>query len=181
MAARKEFITLGSGDLYIKLFEGGAIPEDVAFETEDNKVGEIKGGAEISYAPEIYEVLGDSGVCLKRFILKEEVTFKSGLLTWCLDTLNMICLGGSITKSNGKETVKIGGSGAKEIKRVALRFVHTLDDGKKIRVTMVGTPSSGFTLTFNPEEETVIDAEFQAMPMNSEGILLEITKEVDVE
>ncbi len=37
MAARKEFITLGSGDLYIKLFEGGAIPEDVAFETEDNK------------------------------------------------------------------------------------------------------------------------------------------------
>ena len=67
MVARKEFITLGSGDLYIKLFEGGAIPEDVAFETEDNKVGEIKGGAEISYAPEIYEVLGDSGVCLKRF------------------------------------------------------------------------------------------------------------------
>lgn len=182
MAAKKEFVTLGSGDLYLTLYTPGSpIPEDVAFEVEDNKIGEIKGGAEISYTPEIYEVVGDSGVCIERFITKEEVIFKTGILKWCLDTLDLICLGAVKSKSEGKEVVKIGGKGVKGIKQVALRFVHTLSDGKKIRITMVGTPSNGFTLTFNPEEETVIDAEFQAMPQDAEGVLLEISKEVDLE
>ena len=43
---------------------------------------------------------------------------------------------------------------------------------------MVGTPSAGFTLAFNPSEETVIDAEFTAMAQDTEGTLVLIEKEI---
>ena len=53
----KESIVLGSGDFYCTEFAGtdAAIPEDSVIETEDNRLGHIKGGAEIEYAPEFYE------------------------------------------------------------------------------------------------------------------------------
>ena len=45
----KESIVLGSGDLYCTDFQGTneAIPDDTVIETEDNRLGHIKGGAEI--------------------------------------------------------------------------------------------------------------------------------------
>lgn len=47
----KESIVLGSGDLYCTDFQGTneAIPDDTVIETEDNRLGHIKGGAEIEY------------------------------------------------------------------------------------------------------------------------------------
>ena len=44
----KESIVLGSGDLYCTDFQGTneAIPDDTVIETEDNRLGHIKGGAE---------------------------------------------------------------------------------------------------------------------------------------
>ena len=41
-------------------------------------------------------------------------------------------------------------------------------------MTMVGSPSAGFTLSFNPEEETVIDAEFSALSQ-TDGTKVTIT------
>ena len=57
----KESIVLGSGDLYCTDFQGTneAIPDDAVIETEDNRLGHIKGGAEIEYAPEFYEAKDD--------------------------------------------------------------------------------------------------------------------------
>ena len=57
----KESIVLGSGDLYCTDFQGTneAIPDDTVIETEDNRLGHIKGGAEIEYAPEFYEAKDD--------------------------------------------------------------------------------------------------------------------------
>lgn len=46
---------------------------------------------------------------------------------------------------------------------VLIRFVHKKDDGKKIRFTMIGSAGNGFEMEFNPEEETVVDAEFTAV------------------
>ena len=42
---------------------------------------------------------------------------------------------------------------------------------------MIGTPVSGFELAFSPENESVINAEFSAVPMNAQGHLFTI--EVD--
>ena len=49
----KESIVLGSGDLYCTEFTGtnAELPSNEALETEENRLGHIKGGAEIEYAP----------------------------------------------------------------------------------------------------------------------------------
>lgn len=168
-------ITLGSGDLYIAKFTN-TIPANEVLETEINKIGSIKGGAALSVSPEVYEVIDDKGMCLKRFITSQEVTFKSGILTWDLETLKMLTLGGTYTKTEKAATLKIGANGT--IEQYVVRFVHTLDDGKKIRVTIVGTASNGFELNFNPDEETVIDAEFKAMAHDAEGNQVIIEQEI---
>lgn len=167
MSVNTNTVTLGSGELYLLDYEG-SMPEDSVIETSENKIGSIKGGAELEYSPESYTVTGDDGRTYKAFITKEDVTFKSGVLTWNLDVLSKLIMGGELTtgtdadKTNVK-ILKIGKNGSSAIKQVVLRFVHTIEGKKKIRMTMIGSPSAGFTLSFNPEEETVIDAEFTAI------------------
>lgn len=173
-------VTLGSGDLYIMDFEG-SMPEDEAIEVATNKVGSIKGGAELEYKPESYTVTGDNGRTYKAFITKEEVTFKSGVLTWNLDVLSKLTMGGEISEDVEKnlKVLKIGKNGSSSIKQVLIRFVHTLDAGKHVKVTLIGSPTSGFTLSFNPEEETVIDAEFTAISQE-DGTLVKIETPKDM-
>ena len=46
-------------------------------------------------------------------------------------------------------------------------------------MTMIGSPTAGFTLSFNPEEETVIDAEFSALSQ-ADGTLVQIDMPQDL-
>jgi superfamily I DNA/RNA helicase len=72
-------------------------------------------------------------------------------------------------KSEKKLTI----GGKRTLDNYALRFVHTKDDGNKLRVTMIVTASNGFTLTFQGDKETVIDALFKALSQDT-GTLIEI-------
>ena len=173
-------VTLGSGELYILDF-AGSIPEDTVIEDAKNKIGSIKGGASLEYKPESYTVKGDNGRTFKSFITKEDVTFKSGLLTWNLDVLSKLTMGGEVTEDSSKnlKVLKIGKNGSSAINQVLIRFVHSLDNTRKVRVTLIGSPSSGFTLSFNPEEETVIDAEFTALSQE-DGTLVKIETPKDM-
>lgn len=173
MSVNTNTVTLGSGDLYI-LDYAGTIPNDTEIEKSENKIGSIKGGAELEYSPESYSVTGDDGRTYKAFITKEEVKFKSGVLTWNLDVLSKLCMGGELTKDSNTATLKIGKNTSSSIKQVLLRFVHKLDGERAIKMTMIGSPSAGFTLSFNPEEETVIDAEFSALSQ-TDGTKVTIT------
>ena len=162
----KESIVLGSGDLYCTDFQGTneAIPDDAVIETEDNRLGHIKGGAEIEYAPEFYEAKDDMGKVSKVIITEEEATLKSGIMTWCGTTLEKLCQTARVTedKAKGIRTVKIGGIG-----------------NGNIRVTIVGNNQAGFTIAFAKDSETVIDAEFKAQPMDKEGTLILYTEDID--
>jgi len=97
----KESIVLGSGDLYCTDFQGTneAIPDDAVIETEDNRLGHIKGGAEIEYAPEFYEAKDDMGKVSKVIITEEEATLKSGIMTWCGTTLEKLCQTARVTET----------------------------------------------------------------------------------
>ena len=178
MAINTNTVTLGSGDLYVMDYEG-TIPEDAQIETLDNKVGSIKGGAELEYSPESYTVTGDNGMAYKAFITKEEVKFKSGILTWNLDVLSKLVMGGELSTDDSIATLKIGKNGTSAIKQVLIRFVHKIDEDNAVKVTMIGSPASGFTLSFNPEEETVIDAEFSALSQK-DGTLVQIDMPADM-
>lgn len=166
-----EKIVLGSGDLYTTEFSG-TIPDDATIETDDNRLSYIQGGATLEYKPEYYTVEDDKGVVSKTIITKEEATLKSGIMTWCGNTLKKLCSTARVTEKSGKRTVKIGGRSKDDGKKYLFRFVHSDPTDGKIRITIVGKNQSGFSLAFAKDKETVIDAEIKAQPHDSDGTLI---------
>jgi len=171
MATEGEKIVLGSGKLYVDEFVT-EIPTDILLEVEDNLLGLISGGATVVYKPTFYEAKDDLGLVSKTVVTVEEVTLKSGIMTWCGKTLEKLCATARVTELLGKRTVKIGGLGNQDGKRYVLRFVHEDAVDGNIRVTIVGNNQAGFSLVFVTDKATVVDAEFKAAPLDSEGTLL---------
>ena len=79
------------------------------------------------------------------------------------------CVTAKVTETETKRTVKVGGLGNYDDKQYVIRFVHV--SGNK-RVTIVGQNQSGFTLTFAKDKETIVDAEFKALPNDATGTLI---------
>lgn len=168
MATSGEKIVLGSGKLYIDDFNKD-ISEDSVLEVEEKLLGLIQGGATLEYKPKYYEASDDLGLITKVILTEEEVTLKSGLMTWCGKTLQKLCSTARITEKDGKRTVKIGGLNNQDGKKYVLRFVHQDAQDGDIRITIVGNNQSGFTFKFAKDKETVMNAEFKAMPMDNDG------------
>lgn len=172
-------ITLGSGNLYCMLFTG-EIPENNVIETEENRLGYISGGATLEYKPTFYEAKDDLGVVVKTVITEEEVLLKSGIMTFNGKTLEVLCETGRVSEDSGKKmrTVKIGGTKNANGKSYVIHFLHEDPVDGDIRVTIVGKNQSGFTLAFAKDKETVIDAEFKALPQDKEGTLIKYQEEM---
>ena len=170
----KDDVKLGSGDLYIVEFTG-EVPEDTTIEVETNKIGHISGGASLEYTNEWKVVSDDMGVVIKNFLTKENVNFKSGILAWNGKVLKTLCATARVTEpdhENPYRIVKIGGKKHADGKSYIIHFVHTTDKNKKVKLTIVGTSRNGFTISFDPENETVIDAEFTAISQDADGTLV---------
>lgn len=174
----KKEIVLGDGELYMYEFPGGNnIPDDDEIETEENNVGNTSGGTSISYEPEPYEVKNQYGKTVKRVVTSEAVTFTSGLLDWDLEKIKLLTTAKTDEdQEKGTRTLTFGGNNP--MKNVLIRFVHTKDSGKKIRFTMIGSSGNGFEMEFNPEEETVVDAEFTAIEV-VKNFLASIEEEIE--
>lgn len=168
MSTADEKIVLGSGKLYTVVFTG-TIPDNETLEVDTNLLGLISGGATLEYKPKFYEVTDDLGLVQKVILTDEDVTLKSGVLTWCGKTLAKLCSTARITETNGKRTVKIGGLGNQDGKQYVIRFVHQDAQDGDIRITIIGSNQSGFKFAFTKSKETVVDAEFKAAPMDGEG------------
>lgn len=167
-------ITLGSGKLYCVEYETATgIPEKAELEKDENLLGLIKGGASVSYESETYTAKDDLAIVSKTRLTSETITLTSGIMTWNGSTLAKLCSTARVNEGDGKRTVKIGGAGNQSGKNWLLRFVHSDAEDGEIRITMIGAPTEGFELTFNPEEETVLDSTFTAQPgTDNEGTLL---------
>lgn len=171
----KDDVVLGSGELYILAYtKGNTVPEDATIEAEANKVGHIKGGATLTYTPTFKTVVDDMGVVVKHFLTQEEVIFKSGLLSWNETQLKMLIQTGKVaSEAKGMKVLKIGGRKNYVDQAYVVHFVHTKDDGqKKIKVTIVGSSTKGLEIKFDPENETIIDAEFKAISQDTDGTLV---------
>lgn len=173
MSAKKERIVLGSGLLYVKEYTG-EMPTNAAIEVDENLLGYIQGGAELEYAPEYYEAKDDLGYVSKVILTNEEVTMKSGVMTWNGDTLSKLSDTARVTEdpTKKKRIVKIGGASNQKGKKYLIHFLHKDAADGDIRVRIVGRNQAGFTIAFAKDKETVIDAEFKAQPLDSEGTLI---------
>lgn len=172
--ANKKETLLGSGKLYFKEFTG-TLPTDLTtLEVDENLLGLIQGGATISYTPTYYESEDDLGLEQIEMLTKEEVVLKSGLMTWSLETLeSLLPTARVIDNEDGTFTVNIGGIGNYSDKNYMLLFVHAT---KPFRALIVGKNKGGLEFTLQKDKETIIDAEFTAKAMDSEGTKLKLIK-----
>lgn len=174
-----EEIILGSGDLYIVEFTG-EIPDDTEIEKDENRAGNIKGGATLEYSIESQTVQDDKGRVKKTIITKETVLFKTGLMTWIKKFMQAIIQTARIdeTTKAGHRVYKLGGLANLNKTRYLWRFVHTRDDGRKLRITVTGKNTGTISLAFQPENETVVDAEITADTLDSAGTLVILDDEM---
>lgn len=175
-------IVLGSGKLYVaeatKVNGVYTIPADATLETSANLLGYIQGGATLEYTPEFYEAKDDLGYVYKKYLTNEEAVFKSGIMTWNGDTLEKLTSTATVdTSVSGKRTVKIGGISNFDNQQYVIRFVHEDSEDGDIRITIVGSNESGFEMAFAKDAETVINAEFKAVPNDANGTLIIYTEE----
>ena len=177
-----ERILLGSGEIYIDEFSG-TIPQDSAIETTAKRLGYIKGGATLSYKPSFYKAIDDMGRVSKIITTEEEASLKTGIMTWDTNMMKKLVARATLTETAatssaaGKRTLKIGGT-ADDGKKYLIRFVHTDAADGDVRVTIVGKNEAGFELAFAKDAETVVDAEFTALPHDANGTLIQIDETI---
>lgn len=178
MAKRtKENITLGSGKAYILEYSAATEPTVDTLFKEDNLIGYIKGGAELSYTEETYEEKDDLGFVAKIITTTEEATLKLGLLTWNGKTLEYLIDRCKATENGGKRTVKIGGAANAQGKEWAIGFMYEDKKDGNIWIIIRGKNTAGFTLTFAADSGTVIEPEFKALPQK-DGTLIQFIEEI---
>lgn len=174
---KNDRIVLGSGKLFYDEFEG-EIPSNEALEVEANLLGRISGGATLEYKPSYYEAKDDLGTTSKVIITDEEAVLKSGIMTFNGKTLSVLCETGRVSEAGNMRTVKIGGVGNRNGKSYIIHFLHEDKVDGNIRITIVGKNQAGFSLAFAKDKETVIDAEFKALPQDGEGTLIKYQEEI---
>lgn len=172
-------IILGSGDLFIVEFEG-EIPECSEIEKEENRAGNIKGGATMEYSQANQTVKDDKGRVKKTIVTEEDVKFKTGLITWVQNYIKALISTARVdtTSKPGHRVYKIGGLANQNKTRYLWHFVHTYDDGRKLRVTVTGKNTGTVSLAFKPEDATQVDAEITANTLDKEGTLVIIDDEM---
>lgn len=175
-------IVLGSGKLYV--LEGEAvdgvytIPADATIETSANQLGYIQGGCTLEYSPEFYSCRDDLGYVSKKMLTNEDAILRSGIMTWNAEVLEKLSSTARVTTTESKRTVKIGGAGNYDNTQYVIRFVHEDEADGDIRITIVGSNESGFEMAFAKDAETVVNAEFRAIPHDSEGSLIIFEEEI---
>ena len=170
-------IALGSGKLYVAEFSG-TIPGDSTLETDANLLGAIQGGASIEYKATYYDAIDDSGKRVKTILTDEEAVLKSGVMTWNGNTLKKLCATATVTEAITKRIVKIGGVSNQDGKKYVVRFLHEDDVDGDCRLTIVGTNRAGLAIAFAKNKETVINAEFKALPSDEDGTLITYEEEI---
>ena len=166
-------ILMGAGEVYMYEYAGSVIPEDSVIETEDHNVGHCSGGFTISYRPTRYEVRNQYGSTVKIFITRENVSVKTGILSWDLSRLALLSTA-KLTGDGALRRLTFGAGGG--LATVLVRFVHRKPDGKKVRFTMIGQGGSGFSFEFG-EHEVSVDSQLTAIEQVP-GFLASFTEEV---
>jgi len=130
--SKKDEIIMGAGELYMMIFNSGTIPTNEEIETEKNNVGHCQGGFSIDYKPEVYDVKNQFKTIVRRFTIGEEITTKTGILTWDLGRLAMLSTAQFVVDA-AKKVRKLIFGGKNPLATVLVRFVHTKENGKKKR------------------------------------------------
>lgn len=167
-------IILGSADVYIKDFDGSKVPAVADICKSENLMAYISGGASVEYKPSFYTAKDDTGKKSKTIVTEEEVTLKTGIMTFDGNKFKYLCDTARVTEDKPKKrrTVKIGGISNRQGTRYVICLHHKDPVDGDIWMMVVGNNKVGFTISFEKDKETVVDEEITALPMDDEGTLL---------
>lgn len=155
----KKSIMLGAGDVYMMPFSGNTMPEDSVIEAPENNVGDCSGGFKVDYKPKLYDVKNQYGKIVERYVTDEQISAKTGIITWDMKKLEMLSTA-KITEDPTKKIRKLTfGTGGGKLPCVLLRFIQK---NTGLKFTMVGQGGQGFGLDFG-DKETTINAELQGV------------------
>ena len=177
MRSNPDKITLGSGKAYIAEYTG-TMPDVATICVEDNELGKIQGGAELTYTTETHEEKDDLGTVAKVVITAEEAILKLGLITFNGDTLAKLADRCKVTEAAGKRTLHIGGAGNAQGKEWVVCFHHEDPVDGDIWVLVRGANQAGLTLTYAVDAGTKIEPEFKALPQDNDGTLITYIEEI---
>lgn len=170
-------ITLGSGKAYIMEY-AGEMPEVSAICTEENLLGKIQGGAELTYTTETHEERDDLGTVAKVVVTAEEAILKLGLITFNGDTLAKLADRCKVTTAAGKRTLHIGGAGNAQGKEWVVCFHHHDAVDGDIWVMVRGANQAGLTLAFAVDAGSKLEPEIKALPCDDNGTLITYIEEI---
>lgn len=170
-------ITLGSGKAYIMEYKD-SMPEVAAICVDDNLLGKIQGGAELTYTTETHEERDDLGTVAKVVITAEEAILKLGLITFNGNTLAKLADRCKVTEAAGKRTLHIGGAGNAQGKEWVICFAHEDKVDGNIWVMVRGANQAGLTLTYAVDAGTKVEPEFKALPCDDAGTLITYIEEI---
>lgn len=176
-------IILGSGKLYVVEAEKDTsgewvIPADADIEVEDARIGWIKGGASIAYTPSFYEAKDDLGKVSKVIVTTEEAILTAGVMTINAAGLNKLVSTGTYSETSAERKLLIGGIDNFNGKQYVVHFLHEDPADGDIRVTIIGSNTSGFEMQWQQEQETIVNAEFKAIPNDEDGTLIIYREEI---
>jgi hypothetical protein len=174
----KEGVTLGSGEAFIMEYTG-TMPDVETICVDENRLGWIQGGAELSYSAEPHEEKDDLGMVSKVIVNEEEAVLKLGILTWNGSTLAKLADRCKVTEESGKRTIHIGGAGNAQGKEWVVCFYQNDPKDGKLWVLIRGTNQSGLTLTFAKDAATKLEPEFKALVQDESGTLVTVIEETD--
>lgn len=170
--AKTMYIPVGSGHIYATEFTG-TIPADNVIETEANRLGYVEGGGTIEYQPSYTTFRDDLSLVARTKLTAEEATFKAELIAWTTADMGIFANTARVsTETQGHRTIKIGGMVNDSGKRYLIRFHHPDAKYGDVRLTIVGTQSGGFTLTYKNDEASKMALEIHAEPSDNEGTLI---------
>lgn len=170
-------ITLGSGKAYIMEYSG-TMPDVTAICKEENLLGKIQGGAELSYSTETHEERDDLGTVAKVVITSEEAILKLGLITFNGATLAKLADRCKVTETAGKRTIHIGGAGNAQGKEWVVCFHHHDPIDGDIWVMVRGANQAGLTLAFAVDAGSKLEPEIKALPCDDNGTLITYIEEI---
>ena len=158
-----------------KEYDGTTMPKYSDFTEASDLLGRILGGATLEYKGSWYEVKDDTGKVMKVILTEEDVTLKSGILTWNGKTLAKLISTARVIDDKSKPGFRTGNYNRKSY---ALCFHHEDKIDGDVWIVIRAVNQGDLSMAFAKDKETVIDAEFKCLPMDDEGTLIEYTEEV---
>lgn len=179
-------ITVGSGTVYLKEFDG-TMPELStraeldAFCVEENRLGYTKGGATVTYNKETGELSDDLGKIHKVYMQSDSASLKLGLFAWNGNTLSKVESTARAEDKDGIRIVKIGGLSNDDGKVYVLVFHHEDKQDGDCWWVLVGKNTASLELAYAVDDGTKVEPEFTANSQDKDGTLLTYIEEIGIE